>query len=101
MRASDSRSACHAIAAGRAARLIVGDGRVIVIDPWLTGNPSAPKGVRFERLDLILATHAHADHCSEEELTVRSEFLGPEYDGEKVLAFEDLLFANAVFMPMR
>lgn len=36
------------------------------------------------------------DHCSEEELTVRSEFLGPEYDGEKVLAFEDLLFANAV-----
>lgn len=36
------------------------------------------------------------DHCSTEELTVRSDYLGPEYDGEKVLGFEDLLFANAI-----
>ena len=40
-------------------------GEVIVIDPWLEGNPSAPKGYAFERLDLILVTHAHSDHMAD------------------------------------
>lgn len=35
------------------------------------------------------------DHCSAEELTVASEFLGPNVD-ERPLEYEDLLFANAV-----
>jgi len=41
------------------------DGTVAVIDPWLTDNPSAPKDVTFERLDLILVTHAHSDHMAD------------------------------------
>jgi L-ascorbate metabolism protein UlaG (beta-lactamase superfamily) len=40
-------------------------GEVVVIDPWLEGNPSAPKGYGFERLDLILVTHAHSDHMAD------------------------------------
>src|SRR5678815_3097943 len=40
-------------------------GEVIVIDPWLEGNPSAPKDYGFERLDLILVTHAHSDHMAD------------------------------------
>ena len=41
------------------------DGRVLVVDPWLTGNPAAPKGVTFDRLDVILVTHAHDDHMAD------------------------------------
>lgn len=41
------------------------DGRVLVVDPWLTGNPSAPADVAFDRLDYILVTHAHDDHMTD------------------------------------
>jgi len=37
-------------------------GEVIVMDPWVDGNPSYPKGHRFDRIDAILVSHAHFDH---------------------------------------
>jgi len=42
------------------------DGKVIVIDPFITGNPVTPKEWkdldRIGPVDLILVTHAHGDH---------------------------------------
>ncbi len=30
------------------------DGKVLLIDPWLEGNPSHPKGHQLERVDVML-----------------------------------------------
>jgi len=44
--------------------LTLDSGEVVVIDPFLSGNPSFPKGYEFSRVDIILATHGHGDHIS-------------------------------------
>jgi L-ascorbate metabolism protein UlaG (beta-lactamase superfamily) len=41
-------------------------GRIILIDPWVEGNPSAAMGVEeIDKADLILVTHDHFDHLGQ------------------------------------
>jgi L-ascorbate metabolism protein UlaG (beta-lactamase superfamily) len=44
--------------------LTLASGEVIVIDPFVAGNPSFPVGYEFSRVDTILVTHGHGDHLS-------------------------------------
>ncbi len=47
-------------------RLDLPDGRVVMIDPWLSGNPSCPDALKtLDRCDIILLTHGHADHVGD------------------------------------
>jgi L-ascorbate metabolism protein UlaG (beta-lactamase superfamily) len=52
-----------------AVRLTTVSGKVILIDPWLAGNPKTPAEYRtpaaLGKVDLILVTHAHEDHLGE------------------------------------
>lgn len=52
---------------GHAAVLITtAKGTTILIDPFLTQNPSFPKDYKLpEKVDLILLTHAHFDHIAD------------------------------------
>ncbi|HLH39253.1 MAG TPA: metal-dependent hydrolase [Bryobacteraceae bacterium] len=37
-------------------------GEVILVDPWIDGNPSYPAKFSIDRLDVMLITHGHFDH---------------------------------------
>lgn len=41
-------------------------GEVVLIDPWVMGNPSCPEEHKtFDRIDAMLITHAHFDHMGD------------------------------------
>jgi L-ascorbate metabolism protein UlaG (beta-lactamase superfamily) len=37
-------------------------GEVILVDPWMEGNPRFPKEFPIDRVDVILVSHGHFDH---------------------------------------
>ncbi len=37
-------------------------GEVILVDPWIEGNPAYPAGYKLDRVDTILVSHGHFDH---------------------------------------
>jgi L-ascorbate metabolism protein UlaG (beta-lactamase superfamily) len=37
-------------------------GEVLVMDPWVEGNPMYPKDHKFDRIDALLISHGHFDH---------------------------------------
>jgi L-ascorbate metabolism protein UlaG (beta-lactamase superfamily) len=37
-------------------------GEVILVDPWIDGNPSYPAKFTIERVDVMLISHGHFDH---------------------------------------
>jgi L-ascorbate metabolism protein UlaG (beta-lactamase superfamily) len=50
---------------GHATLLIESDGKTILIDPFLTGNPAAPVSATDIEPDAILISHGHDDHLGD------------------------------------
>jgi L-ascorbate metabolism protein UlaG (beta-lactamase superfamily) len=40
-------------------------GEVLVLDPWITGNPVYPTEIKLDRVDAIALSHGHFDHVSD------------------------------------
>lgn len=51
---------------GHATFLLEAQGKRVIIDPWLTGNPALPEEFKDPgNLDVIAITHAHNDHMQD------------------------------------
>lgn len=45
--------------------LVTKTGTIVLLDPWLEGNPKCPEDRRHPaRADVVALSHAHGDHCS-------------------------------------
>ncbi|MDQ2710986.1 MAG: metal-dependent hydrolase [Acidobacteriota bacterium] len=40
-------------------------GEVLLLDPWIEGNPAAPKGHKLSKVDAIAISHGHFDHAND------------------------------------
>jgi L-ascorbate metabolism protein UlaG (beta-lactamase superfamily) len=47
-------------------KLVTRDGRTVLIDPWVEGNPACPQELkRFDRIDVMTISHGHGDHMAD------------------------------------
>ena len=47
-------------------RIIMPNGRVILVDPWVLSNPMTPASEKkLDRIDVMLITHGHFDHIAD------------------------------------
>ncbi len=47
-------------------RIETPEGKTVLIDPWVMGNPSCPeKEKAFQKIDVMLCTHGHFDHIGD------------------------------------
>jgi len=56
---------------GHATWLVRTGGKTLLIDPFLTGNPSATVSADAVQCDFVLISHAHGDHIGDAEAILR------------------------------
>jgi L-ascorbate metabolism protein UlaG (beta-lactamase superfamily) len=63
-------------------RFRLASGQVLVMDPWIEGNPAYPKGHKIDRVDTICISHGHFDHIHD------AVPLAKQFDAEVVAIYE-------------
>lgn len=81
--------------------LVTKSGKVVLFDPWLTGNPRTPEALRKPaRADVIALSHAHGDHVGD-TVELAKQFGCPVVSGFEVsVHLEEQGVAQALGMGM-
>ncbi|HEY2954693.1 MAG TPA: metal-dependent hydrolase [Candidatus Eisenbacteria bacterium] len=68
-------------------RLTTRSGHVVLLDPWVEGNPACPANRKtFERIDVMTISHGHGDHMAD------AVNLGKKFNPTVVCNYEIHLF---------
>ena len=47
-------------------------GKIVLFDPWYTGNPVFPSELKPTKADVILISHGHSDHITDAAATAKA-----------------------------
>lgn len=47
-------------------------GKIVLFDPWYTGNPTFPEKLKPTKADVILISHGHSDHITDAAATAKA-----------------------------
>ena len=89
---------------GHACFVLERNGKRVIIDPFLTGNPAADIGPdKLPRLDAILLSHGHGDHLGDaiplakrDRATIVATFELAQFCGDTALTLEMQLLAGRI-----
>ena len=70
-------------------QLRLDSGEVLVLDPWIEGNPAYPAGHSFSRVDALLISHGHFDHIHD------AVALAKQFSPQVVAIFETCLWLGS------
>ncbi len=75
-------------------RITTKTGAVILVDPWIQGNPMTPEPMKkLERVDVMMVTHGHFDHIAD------AVEIGKKFKPQTVGIFETCVWLESKGVP--
>jgi L-ascorbate metabolism protein UlaG (beta-lactamase superfamily) len=75
-------------------RITTPSGKVIIVDPWIQGNPACPEShKRVDQVDVMLITHGHFDHIAD------AVDLGKKHKPQVVAIYETAVWLESKGVP--
>jgi L-ascorbate metabolism protein UlaG (beta-lactamase superfamily) len=75
-------------------RITTPSGKVILVDPWIQGNPACPESLkRVDQVDIMLITHGHFDHIAD------AVELGKKHQPQVVAIYETAVWLESKGVP--
>jgi L-ascorbate metabolism protein UlaG (beta-lactamase superfamily) len=75
-------------------RITTPSGKVILVDPWIQGNPATPEALKkVDQVDIMLITHGHFDHIAD------AVELGQKHKPQTVAIYETAVWLGSKGVP--
>lgn len=75
-------------------RITTASGKVILVDPWIQGNPATPEALKkVDHVDIMLITHGHFDHIAD------AVELGQKHKPQIVAIYETAVWLGSKGVP--
>jgi L-ascorbate metabolism protein UlaG (beta-lactamase superfamily) len=75
-------------------RITTPSGKIIIVDPWIQGNPACPEALKkVDHVDTLLVTHGHFDHIAD------AVDLGKQHKPQTVAIYETAVWLQSKDVP--